>query len=97
MELGGLELADLLGAICRRIYALVASQPYSGAQTAFFSFDMTLETCAPLCFRELERHPAHRGELRHDDPLPKEQTFAADRGDCEHWVAASLEEGLRFF
>jgi transposase len=26
----------------RRVYALVASLPYSGAQTAFFSFEMTL-------------------------------------------------------
>jgi hypothetical protein len=36
----------------RRVYALVASLPYSGAQTAFFSLEMTLEaflegTCAP--------------------------------------------------
>jgi transposase len=28
----------------RRVYALVASLPYSGAQTAFFSFDLTLES-----------------------------------------------------
>ncbi len=28
----------------RRVYALVASLPYSGAQTAFFSLDMTLES-----------------------------------------------------
>jgi transposase len=28
----------------RRIYALVAALPYSGAQTAFFSFDMTIES-----------------------------------------------------
>ena len=28
----------------RRVYALVASLPYSGAQTAFFSFDMTIES-----------------------------------------------------
>jgi transposase len=28
----------------RRIYALVASLPYSGAQTAFFSFEMTIES-----------------------------------------------------
>ncbi len=28
----------------RRVYALVAALPYSGAQTAFFSFDMTLES-----------------------------------------------------
>src|SRR5436309_6716833 len=28
----------------RGIYALVASLPYSGAQTAFFSFDMTIES-----------------------------------------------------
>jgi hypothetical protein len=27
----------------RRVYALVASLPYSGAQTAFFSFEMTIE------------------------------------------------------
>jgi hypothetical protein len=27
----------------RRVYALVASLPYSGAQTALFSFEMTLE------------------------------------------------------
>jgi transposase len=35
----------------RRVYALVASLPYSGAQTAFFSLDLTIEsflegTCA---------------------------------------------------
>jgi transposase len=28
----------------RRVYALVASLPYSGAQTVFFSFDLTLES-----------------------------------------------------
>src|SRR5437867_4301656 len=28
----------------RRVYALIASLPYSGAQTAFFSLDMTLES-----------------------------------------------------
>ncbi len=28
----------------RRVYALVAALPYSGAQTAFFSFDLTLES-----------------------------------------------------
>ena len=28
----------------RRIYALVASLPYSGAQTVFFSFEMTIES-----------------------------------------------------
>ena len=28
----------------RRVYALVASLPYSGAQTAFFSFELTLES-----------------------------------------------------
>src|SRR6478672_11605065 len=28
----------------RRVYALVASLPYSGAQTAFFSVDMTIES-----------------------------------------------------
>jgi hypothetical protein len=28
----------------RRVYALVAALPYSGAPTAFFSFDMTIES-----------------------------------------------------
>ena len=28
----------------RRVYALVAALPYSGAQTVFFSFDMTIES-----------------------------------------------------
>jgi transposase len=28
----------------RRVYALIAALPYSGAQTAFFSFDMTVES-----------------------------------------------------
>jgi transposase len=28
----------------RRVYALIASLPYSGAQTAFFSLEMTLES-----------------------------------------------------
>jgi transposase len=33
-----------LGGVRRSIYALVASLPYSGAQTAHFSFDITLES-----------------------------------------------------
>jgi transposase len=28
----------------RRVYALIASLPYSGAQTAFFLLDMTIES-----------------------------------------------------
>ena len=32
-----------IGGVERRVYALVASLPFSGAQTAHFSFDMTLE------------------------------------------------------
>jgi transposase len=33
-----------LGGRERRVYALIASLPYSGAQTAFFSFEMTVES-----------------------------------------------------
>jgi transposase len=38
----------------RRVYALVASLPYSGAQTAFFSFDLTLESFLEGHVRALE-------------------------------------------
>jgi transposase len=38
----------------RRVYALVASLPYSGAQTAFFSFDMTIESFLEGHARALE-------------------------------------------
>jgi hypothetical protein len=38
----------------RRIYALVASLPYSGAQTAFFSLEMTLESFLEGHVRALE-------------------------------------------
>ncbi len=38
----------------RRVYALVASLPYSGAQTAFFSFEMTLESFLEGHVRALE-------------------------------------------
>ena len=34
----------MLGGRERRVYALVASLPYSGAQTAFFSLEMTIES-----------------------------------------------------
>ncbi|MBV9813752.1 MAG: transposase [Acetobacteraceae bacterium] len=33
-----------IAAVERRVYALIASLPFSGAQTAHFSFDMTLES-----------------------------------------------------
>jgi transposase len=33
-----------IGGVERRVYALIASLPFSGAQTAHFSFDMTLES-----------------------------------------------------
>jgi transposase len=38
----------------RRVYALVASLPYSGAQTAFFSFEMTLEAFLEAHVRTFE-------------------------------------------
>jgi transposase len=38
----------------RRVYALVASLPYSGAQTAFFSFEMTIESFLEGHVRALE-------------------------------------------
>jgi len=38
----------------RRVYALVASLPYSGAQTAFFSLDLTLESFLEGHVRTLE-------------------------------------------
>jgi transposase len=38
----------------RRVYALVASLPYSGAQTAFFSLDLTLESFLEGHARALE-------------------------------------------
>ena len=33
-----------IGGVERRVYALVASLPFCGAQTAHFSFDMTIES-----------------------------------------------------
>jgi transposase len=38
----------------RRVYALVASLPYSGAQTAFFSLEMTLESFLEAHVRAIE-------------------------------------------
>ena len=38
----------------RRVYALLASLPYSGAQTAFFSFEMTIEAFLEGHVRALE-------------------------------------------
>ena len=38
----------------RRVYALVASLPYSGAQTAFFSLEMTIEAFLEGHVRALE-------------------------------------------
>jgi transposase len=38
----------------RRVYALLASLPYSGAQTAFFSLDLTLESFLEGHVRALE-------------------------------------------
>jgi len=38
----------------RRVYALVASLPYSGAQTAFFSLDLTIESFLEGHVRALE-------------------------------------------
>jgi transposase len=41
-----------LGGRERRVYALVASLPYSGAQTAFFSLEMTVEASSrDMCAR----------------------------------------------
>ena len=38
----------------RRVYALIASLPYSGAQTAFFSFEMTVEAFLEAHVRAFE-------------------------------------------
>jgi transposase len=40
---GEMPTRPRIGGVERRVYALVASLPFSGAQTAHFSFDMTLE------------------------------------------------------
>ena len=44
LDWGELPTRPRLAGRERRVYALVASLPYSGAQTAFFSFDLTLES-----------------------------------------------------
>ena len=41
---GEMPTRPRIGGVERRVYALVASLPFSGAQTAHFSFDMTLES-----------------------------------------------------
>ena len=43
LDWGELPTRPTLAGRERRVYALVASLPYSGAQTAFFSFEMTME------------------------------------------------------
>jgi transposase len=43
LDWAGMPTRPVLAGRERRVYALVASLPYSGAQTAFFSFEMTLE------------------------------------------------------
>jgi transposase len=40
---GEMPTRPRIGGVERRVYALVASLPFSGAQTAHFSFDMTIE------------------------------------------------------
>jgi len=56
----------------RRVYALVASLPYSGAQTAFFSFELTFEAF-------LEGHRARLDLPDGDDRLlhPRDRRLAA--------------------
>jgi transposase len=41
---GEMPTRPRIGGVERRVYALVASLPFSGAQTAHFSFDMTIES-----------------------------------------------------
>ncbi len=41
---GEMPTRPRIAGIERRVYALIASLPFSGAQTAHFSFDMTLES-----------------------------------------------------
>jgi transposase len=41
---GEMPTRPRIGGVERRVYALVASLPFSGAQTAHFSFDMMLES-----------------------------------------------------
>ena len=44
LDWGEMPTRPMLAGRERRVYALVASLPYSGAQTAFFSLDLTLES-----------------------------------------------------
>src|SRR5712692_9720817 len=44
LDWGEMTTRPMLAGRERRVYALVASLPYSGAQTAFFSLEMTLES-----------------------------------------------------
>jgi len=44
LDWGEMSTRPTLAGRERRVYALVASLPYSGAQTAFFSLDMTIES-----------------------------------------------------
>jgi transposase len=54
LDWGEMPNRPRLGGRERRVYALIASLPYSGAQTAFFSLDLTLESFLEGHVRVLE-------------------------------------------
>jgi transposase len=54
LEWGEMPTRPRLAGRERRVYALVASLPYSGAQTAFFSLDLTIESFLEGHVRALE-------------------------------------------
>jgi len=66
----------------RRVYALVASLPYSGAQTAFFSFDMTIESFLEGHVRAFEWLEGVPRECVYDN---LRSVVARREGDEIHW------------
>ena len=66
----------------RRLYALVASLPYSGAQTAFFSLEMTIESFLEGHVRALEWLGGVPRECVYDN---LRSVVARREGDVVHW------------
>lgn len=66
----------------RRVYALVASLPYSGAQTAFFSLDMTIESFLEGHARAFEWLGGVPRECVYDN---LRAVVARREGDLVHW------------
>ena len=72
----------------RRVYALVASLPYSGAQTAFFSLDMTIESFLEGHVRAFEWLGGVPRECVYDNLRSVVARREGERGDLESALPA---------